>query len=141
MPFRVRACSFFKMLGLIVLGYFLTGYLFAVFSGLIGESALPEHLRSANHPDYVISVLRGIPRKVTSCHFVEPPIKILGNASVKPISKPGSWQLSAVQVKKDWPFFFPYFAFTFNGVHFRVGCRWDNVDHYYTMPSIALKKF
>ena len=34
-----------------------------------------------------------------------------------------------------------YLAFTFpNGVHFRLGARWDDVDSYIVVPSIAIKR-
>jgi len=46
-----------------------------------------------------------------------------------------------VQLKNGWPLFLPYLAFTTkSGTHFRIGCRWDDVDHYYTFPSFALAK-
>jgi hypothetical protein len=59
----------------------------------------------------------------------------------KPIPKPGEWQFSVVQVRAEIPIWFlPYFAYTTRqGSHFSIGCRWDDTDHYYIFPRIAVK--
>ena len=116
---------------------------------------LPAHLRNRTHDDYshLFKPFRWVPRSWTSWCFVEPPLLLLGNQKgtlaarnrstrgPKPIPRPGEWQLSVVQLRERLPvFFLPYFAFTTKkGTHFSVGCRWDDTDHYYTFPRIALK--
>ena len=119
---------------------------------MIGNRCLPEWLRGKTHDDYYLTWTRWIPRSATSWCIKAPPIQLLGNQEgealaadgtigPKPIPRPGEWQLSIVQIKKGWPFFLPYFAWTTEqGTHFRLGARWDDVDQYYTFPSIAIAK-
>jgi len=59
----------------------------------------------------------------------------------KPIPGPGEWQFSVVQVRPEIPLWFlPYFAYTTKeGDHFSIGCRWDDTDHYYIFPRVAVK--
>jgi hypothetical protein len=59
----------------------------------------------------------------------------------KPIPEPGEWQFSVVQVRPEIPLWFlPYFAYTTKeGDHFSIGCRWDDTDHYYIFPRVAVK--
>ena len=65
-----------------------------------------------------------------------------GHPGITPLPQRGEWQLSLVQERKGWPIYVPYFAFTTKGGwHFRVGCRWDTVDHYYTYPTLALNYY
>jgi len=118
---------------------------------LIGNRCLPDNLKHLAHDDY-ISGLRGVPRSITSACFVEPPVLVLGNEKASaqtldgkvgphPLPDPGEWELAFVQEKKHWPIYIPYFAITTkNGWHFRLGCRWDHVDHYFTFVSLAAKK-
>ncbi|MBI4459997.1 MAG: hypothetical protein HY648_08060 [Acidobacteria bacterium] len=136
------------------LGYLLSVYLAAALPGGpgIGKECLPEWLRDKAHDDYYVSWTRWIPRSATSWCLEHPPIQILGNQrqraaakdgtlGPKPIPLPGRWQVSVVQIKKGWPLFLPYIAWTSKGgTHFRLGARWDDVDHYYTFPSIALAR-
>ena len=116
-----------------------------------GNDALPHHLKGKTHNDYWFASIRWIPRGATSMRLVEPPVMILGSRDhrkasglngtkgPKPIPGPGQWQFSLVQVKAGWPLVLPYFAYTSaEGSHFRCGARWDDVDHYYTFPSIAV---
>ncbi len=135
--------------------YLTSIYLVAYFSKpkLIGAGCLPDYLKTKKHNDYtfLFRPLRFLPFAATSFCFEEPPIMILGNQKSfefsrnkslkgpKPVPKAGEYQLSVIQVKKNLPLFLPYFAITFkNNLHFRIGCRWDDVDHYYVFPSIAL---
>lgn len=62
----------------------------------------------------------------------------------KPITSPGSWQLSRFP---NGPWFAWYFAFSGwrkpDGFfrHFRIGARWDDVDGYTQFPSIATRRY
>lgn len=117
---------------------------------LIGSQCLPPHLQDKGHQDYLIG--KWIPRSATSACFVEPPVMLLGSQKSSspapngesgpgPIPERGTWQFSSVRIKRGVPLFLGYFAITTeNGWHFRFGCRWNDVDHYYTFPSVSLKK-
>jgi hypothetical protein len=119
----------------------------------IGNRCLPPSLRGKAHDDYYFSWLRWIPRSATSWCIDRPPHLILGNQreqstapngarGPKPIPSRGEWQVSAVQLRPGWPVFLPYIAFTTpGGTHVRIGCRWDDVDHYYTFPTLAIATF
>lgn len=125
--------------------YVLGGYGCGWFLGLVGKEALPPHLKSLKHDDWF--VLKNVPRGLTAGRFVEPPRMMLGNQhgvlcrngrfGPKPIPANGEYQLSLVQVRAGWPFYLPYFAITIHRCHFRIGCRWDDVDHYYVIPSFV----
>lgn len=140
-------------LGLAVIaGYAILICLASIMPGpdLVGNRCLPKWLQGEAHTDYYLSWTRWIPRSATSWCIDEAPVQLLGNqkekavarngaVGPKPIPGPGEWQMSAVQLKNGWPLFLPYFAFTTKGgTHLRIGCRWDDVDHYYTFPSFAL---
>ena len=60
----------------------------------------------------------------------------------KPIGERGSFQLSLYPDLPAPLCWLPlYLAFTLpNGVHFRLGARWDDVDSYIVVPSIAIKR-
>ncbi len=64
--------------------------------------------------------------------------------SPKPITSPGSWQLSHFP---DGPWFAWYFAISGfrkpDGFfrHFRIGARWDSVDNYVQFPSLATRRY
>ena len=145
-------------IGLLFLaGYCTTTFLVAltVNEGLAPKGCLPAYLKERTHVDYshLFRLLRWVPWSWTSWCFVEPPILILGNQTTKavardgssvgpkPIPGPGEWQLSLVQVRTELPIcFLPYFACTTKrGTHFSIGCRWDDADHYYIFPRIAVK--
>jgi hypothetical protein len=107
---------------------------------------LPDHLAHREHWDYP-GPLQWIPRGWTTYDWGEPSL-LLGNqthamnGAPKPIGERGSFQVSnfpELPVPFCWlPL---YVAATFpNGVHFRLGARWDDVDDYVNLPSIALKK-
>jgi len=111
---------------------------------------LPLNRRGQAHTDYTLPFLRWIPRKATAFRFVEPPITLAASGShkvsvaenglvgLRPIPEFGEWQFSAVQVRPGLPFYLFYFACTTSDhVHYRIGARWDDVDHFYVFPSIA----
>lgn len=147
-----KKCSW-KIL-VVITSYLIFIYATALFSNppLIGKGALPPHLQNKKHIDYTLPGTKWIPWGWSSWHLVEPPWQYLGNQiqeaktidgqfGPSPIPEAGSWQFSLVQMKKDWPLLLPYFAFTTkSGWHFRLGCRWDDVDHYYVFPSFAWHK-
>ncbi len=138
-------------------GYCVTTLLAAltVNEGLFSRGCLPTYLKERSRQDYshFFRPFRWVPWPWTSWCFVEPPIMLLGNQKgkfaardgsalgPKPIPESGEWQFSVVQVRRGIPvFFLPYFAWTTRaGTHFSVGCRWDDSDHYYIFPRIAIK--
>lgn len=107
---------------------------------------LPPHLAHRDHWDYP-GPLQWVPRGWTTYGWGKPAM-VLGNqdherdGAPMPIGEQGSFQIS---VYPDLPAPFcwlpVYFAFTLpNGVHFRLGARWDDVDSYVNLPSVAIKK-
>lgn len=142
---KKRLWKYSKRILYVCAGYIALVYLTILLSPEIRMNAdeLPNSIAQNEHGDYKLWGTHWIPRTLTSMHFVEPPYVLVSNQAdpTKPVPEKGAWQLTAVQVKKGWPLFLPYFAFTSaSGIHFRAGCRYDDVDHYYTFPSIALKK-
>lgn len=119
---------------------------------LLGKRCLPDKLKERLHDDYYLPDTTWIPFYATSWCLVEPPILLIGNQKSKsqlkngqegpkPIPMPGEWQISIVQIKKKLPLILPYAAFTTkSNLHFRIGCRWDDIDHYYVFPSISVKR-
>lgn len=108
------------------------------------NSALPQHLRGKLHNDWPWPFCY-IPRAWTSYKLMQPPKVILGYQVIDwtmypPNGKKGpnpcqrhkwSWYLS-------WPL---YFTITFpNKWYMRAGCRWDDNDFYFTIPSFDFKK-
>jgi hypothetical protein len=142
---------------LLMAGYASTTLLVAltVNEGLSPKGCLPGYLKDRSRDDYsyLFRLFRWVPWTWTSWCFAEPPIMLLGNQKgtfptrdssaigPKPIPKPGEWQFSVVQVRAEIPIWFlPYFAYTTQqGSHFSIGCRWDDTDHYYVFPRIAVK--
>jgi hypothetical protein len=135
---------------LLVLIYFLAGFILA----MLDETCLPKHLEYTTRTDYYFRIVRWIPRNTTSRCLVEPPQMIFGSKDHRrsksgrgivgpsPIGERGQWQMSAVQVRKGWPFYFFYFAATTEaGMHYRIGVRWDDVDDHYIIFSIARRNF
>lgn len=117
------------------------------------DSALPLHLRGTTHADFPWG-LRWIPRAWTSYAWGSPTI-LWGNVprdeyvlspdgywSPKPITSPGTWQISLFPAAPAPLRWLPlYLAFTTaGGRHFRIGARWDDVDNYVTFPTIATKR-
>jgi len=107
---------------------------------------LPDHLAHRAHWDYP-GPLRWVPRSATSFGWGRPRL-LLGNQKnfegrhPKPIGERGSFQISRYPRLPVPLNLLPlYIAFTTpNGYHFRLGARWDDVDAYVTLPSIAVKK-
>lgn len=142
----VVAVNFFA----VAAAYVFVIYAMALLPGekLIGGHCLPNHLKNKLHADYLVA--RKIPFSATAACFVEPPVQVLGSQNFwaesksgivgpKPIPPRGEWQLSLIREKKNWPVFIPYFAITGkDGWHFRIGCRWDDIDHYYVFPSVSV---
>ncbi len=119
------------------------------------DAALPPNLRGKRHDDYPAG-LRWIPRGWTAFAWGEPSF-VVGDIgptdmivprrhtagsgwswSPRPITSPDTWQLSRFPAGPWYAF---YFAFTsIDGVHFRLGARWDDVDGYVEFPTIAIKR-
>jgi hypothetical protein len=134
----------------VVVGYFLIGCILLPFERAESRTCLPSKLQDQPHGDYLPG-LRWIPRSATSWCMVQPPKMVMGSQTNDCVRKGlrgpeaiparGQWQLSFVQVRERLPFFLPYFAITTkNGWHWRIGCRWDQSDGYYSFPSGAIKK-
>jgi len=134
---------------LITVCYFVLAYLLAVVS--VSDCGIPESILKGVHTDYRFAILQSVPRSFTSYCLAGPPILLMGNQDnwakhkngefgPKAIPKGGEWQLSFVRWRTGWPVFLPYFAFNHFGWHFRVGTRWDDVDQYYTVPTLAFKR-
>lgn len=107
------------------------------------ESALPPGLKRKKHTDYPPG-LRWVPRGWTAWRWGEP-IQIVGSwfggEHPKPITEPGTWQLSFFPRAAWWSLWGLYFEFTTaGGLHFRIGARWDDVDDYVEWPSVAIKR-
>jgi hypothetical protein len=131
--------------------YFASGCALLVLERALGEKCLSPNLENRLHDDFP-RYLRWIPRRATSWRMVQPPIMLLGNqrtycaakngrSGPRAVPARGEWQISFAQVRKRWPFFLPYLAATFaNGWHARFGCRWDELDSYYSFPSYTIKK-
>lgn len=117
------------------------------------KDVLPEKLQEARHWDWPWP-LSLIPRAWTSFDW-GPPKQIAGDQMLraeggypKPIGEPRSWQLSVYPGAPWWakPFAW-YVAYSGkagkdgNYRHFRLGTRWDDVDNYCTILSIASRKF
>lgn len=107
---------------------------------------LPDNLQGQPHIDYV-PAFQWVPRGITTFQWGHPEM-LLGNqesyeyGSPKPIGERGSFQISRYP---ELPFplsWAPlYFSFTTpDGTHGRLGARWDDVDFYTNMPSIAIKR-
>ncbi|GEM_PF-3364971 len=130
--------------------YLFASYAIAYIWG--GSHALPSTLQDKTHTDFTISFMQWVPRAWTARTLVEAPFMILGSKDhptalgkngtrgPKPVSREGEWQISVVQVKQGLPFYLPYVAFGACGYHWRIGTRWDDVDHYYIVFSVARRK-
>lgn len=95
-----------------------------------------------------------IPRKWNSVHWGAPKMikgnqkrmrhdKTTINMAPAPIGEPGSWQFSYYP-KAPWymkPFSWYIACTNKKGRHFRIGTRWDDVDNYATLFSVATRKF
>ncbi len=64
--------------------------------------------------------------------------------SPKPVTSPGSWQLSRFPAGPWWAWYFAWSGkrqMDKKFLHVRVGARWDNVDGYVQFPSLAARRF
>lgn len=110
------------------------------------KRSLPEHLRHRPHEDYPMA-FRWIPRWLTAFSWGRPSLMV-GNqdnayeGSPKPIGERGSFQISRYPDLPPPLCWLPlYFAFTtHDGLHMRLGARWDDIDAYTQFPSIAWKR-
>jgi hypothetical protein len=113
---------------------------------LPSKKHLPDHLSDKDHWDYP-GPLQWVPRGWTTYDWGQPAMLVGNQVKAKdgsplPIGERGSYQLS-VYPELPVPFCWVpiYFAFTLpNGLHFRMGARWDDVDAYVNLPSVAIKK-
>jgi hypothetical protein len=134
------------------------------------DSALPPHLRGKMHWDWptiaiplprgkrlVLLDLKKIPRGWTAFDWGAPRL-LLGNVpktdrvygAPKPITSPGTWQLSYYPYAPWWAkvsgLAFYAAASGKRGAdgkfrHVRAGTRWDDVDDYATIFAVATRKF
>jgi len=147
-----------------MISYWLVLLIILVFLGWRNtkRDCLPPSLKNRRHDDWGIPPLTWVPRGwtiVCGKNWPEPPLKLLGDSGWRrehkdelqhftadfiarygdrfPIPRPHHWVLTSVKYRGFLPIF-PYFAITFTKHHFRIGLmRWDDVDHYYQMWTIA----
>ena len=126
------------------------------------RKCLPLSMRGRKHDDWGFPPLTWVPRGwtvVCGKNWPEPPLLLLGDSGWKkeyyaelqhhspvfidlhgskfPIPRPHHWLITSVKYRGFLPIF-PYLAITFTRWHFRIGLmRWDDVDHYYQMWTIA----
>jgi hypothetical protein len=137
------------LLAALMLAYYVIGLAVALVWG--GSDCLPAHLRGQKHDDRM-RIKSWMSREMTSRSLVEPPVMLVGSREhlmatarngshgPKPIPSPGHWQLSVARAYPGSWFYLPYFAFTTRfGLHFRIGTRWDDIDHYFTLDSFSIK--
>lgn len=117
----------------------------ALFRLMPGRRHLPSHLQKREHDDYP-AVFRWMPRSWTSFGWGRPQL-LVGNQNTwyegapKPVGEKGTFQISRYPDLPPPLCWLPlYFAVTTpNGIHLRLGARWDDVDAYVQFPSIAWK--
>lgn len=113
---------------------------------LPSDKHLPRHLQGRRHWDYPWP-FHLIPRGWTTFDWGKPEM-VLGNQRAridgkpKPIGEYGSFQVSRYpDLPLPFSWFPVYVAFTTrDGLHFRIGARWDDVDAYTQFPSVAIKR-
>lgn len=118
------------------------------------DSVLPSNLRGKRHTDWPWP-LSLVPRGWTAFYWGTP-CKLLGNqkdtrvGSPAPIGEPGSWQFSIYPDAPWWAWALGlswYVAFSTPRdaagayTHFRLGTRYDDVDYYSTIFSIARTRY
>jgi len=116
-----------------------------------GNDLLPEALKNKNHSDYswpfsliprwVTTYNWGIPQQIGGNQTLKRQDKNTGKWGPGPIGEPDTWQVSrfpdAPKGFNDMPL---YFAMTTKeGLHIRIGARWDDIDSYVTFPSITIR--
>lgn len=117
------------------------------------DSALPPGLRGKKHTDWPWPFSL-IPRGATAFKWGKPK-KLFGNQPLeggipKPIGQEKTWQVSYYPKAPLWAKLtgFAYYA-AYSGKkgkdgmfrHFRLGTRFDDVDNYATIFSVATRKF
>lgn len=114
------------------------------------RSALPSHLQDKKHNDWPF-LFSWVSRNWTSFKLTQPPHLICGSkvfdytsrkfckTSNRTVHGPDPTQKCAWAWALTWPL---HFTFTFGktGYYFRIGCRWDTIDEYYTIPAIDITK-
>lgn len=124
----------------------------AIFFGkyTYGRACLPPHLSDKLHDDFFVWPLTRLPRAANVICGLPPQIKLAGNfdpreykGEPKPVPLPGRWVLAAQKIPTTrlWNVWLLYPAITFgNYFHIRFGAyRYDDVDHYVTIPGIGKK--
>lgn len=113
---------------------------------LPSDKHLPRHLQGRRHWDYPWP-FHLIPRGWTTFNWGKPEMMIGNqrareNGGPKPIGEYGSFQISRYpDLPLPFSWFPVYVAFTTReGLHFRLGARWDDVDGYTQFPSVAIKR-
>jgi len=114
------------------------------------NSALPDHLKGKLHNDWFFP-FSYIPRAWTSYKLFQPPKLIFGYKVFDWTSR--KYKLNSNETtrgadpcqKSKWAFAFTipfHFTISFgkSGWYMRIGCRWDTVDEYYTIPAFVIKK-
>ena len=104
------------------------------------KECLPPHLQDKLHNDWPWPFNK-ISRNTTS-FCGEPPTLVEGD-TLKPIPRPGQFTRQIANLHPDTPAWVPrtYYAITYaNGIHVRIGTRFDDIDGYYTYPSFTVKK-
>jgi hypothetical protein len=120
----------------------------------VPDSALPPGLRGKKHTDWPRPI-QWVPRGLTAYKWGKPK-KILGNqvegrnAAPAPIGEAGSWQISYYPEAPWWAKItgLAFYA-AYSGKkgddgkfrHYRVGARYDDIDNYTTILSIASRKY
>jgi len=109
----------------------------------VPNSALPDHLKGKLHNDWIFPLCY-IPRSWTSYKLFQPPVILFG-FRVKDWKEHNGQMFPNPCQRHAWAFYLSipfYFTITFGntGYYMRIGCRHDDIDFYYTIPSFALKK-
>ena len=127
-------------------------YVLPVFLEHSGANCLADGRKTGSHADY-IRPLRWVKWKYTVVCGIDPPVQDHGNQDfhtslvshrlgVKPIPPPGQWQHSHAVAHNRifWNVRMDYLAIRLkNGLHARLGWRWDDVDGFYVF-SLSIKK-
>jgi hypothetical protein len=89
------------------------------------KECLPDHLKDAKHTDWLWP-LSLLPRSINAFCGLGP---VWTSQHQKPVPLPGYSSYHTRDIDGSYR---PYYAKTFkNGLHFRLGFRWDDVDFYY----------
>ena len=110
----------------------------------VSTHRIHKHKISGRHDDWPWP-LSSVPRRWTAVSG-NPPRKTFGTTPLtraefngrqfrypKPIPPAGRWHFTI------WPLYFG--MTTHSGWHFRLGVRYDDIDGYYSWPSVTLKRY